>query len=161
MKHLIQSTALISVMATVAAAQTQVSKIDVVADLSALQTYEAASAWKNLETDLETAIAERLVSQIAPEDVEGAEIEIELDEVTLANNFETAIGVGEWKLVGDVDLDMPDASKDENYTLTVSTDQIRTFYPEGTNSDELSVDSDVFYQAVVAAFADNVASKLK
>ncbi len=161
MKHLIQSTALISVMSTAAAAETQVSKIDVVADLSALQTYEAASAWKNLETDLETAIAERLVTQIAPEDAEGAEIEIELDEVTLANNFETAIGVGEWKLVGDVDLDMPDASKDENYTLTVSTDQIRVFYPEGTNSDEVSVDSDVFYQAVVAAFADNIASKLQ
>ncbi|WP_209599336.1 hypothetical protein [Ruegeria sp. HKCCSP351] len=161
MKHLIRSTALIAAMSTAVVAETQVSKIDVTADLSAIETYEAAGAWKNLEADLETAIAERLVSQIAPEDVEGAEIEIDLDEVTLANNFETSLGIGEWKLVGDVDIDMPDASKDENYTLTVTTDQLGALYPEGTNTDELTVESDVFYQAIVAAFADNIASKLK
>ncbi|MDK3074974.1 hypothetical protein QO034_17935 [Sedimentitalea sp. JM2-8] len=160
MAHLIRNSVLAAGIATAVVAETEVSKIDVEADLSAIETYEAAGAWKSLEVDLETAIAERLVTRIADEDADAAEIEVDIDEVALANNFEAALGIGSWSIVGDVDIDMPDPSKDENYTLTVTTDQLDAYYPEGTNTSTLTVESDAFYTAVISAFADNVASKL-
>ncbi|PWE34419.1 hypothetical protein DDZ14_01605 [Maritimibacter sp. 55A14] len=161
MAHLIRSTVLVATLATAAVAETKVSKIDVVVDLSAIETYEAAGAWKSLEADLETAIAERLVTQIADEDADAAEIEIDIDAVALANNFEAAVGIGEWTIVGDVDIDMPYPRKDEDYTLTVTTDQLNSYFPEGTDTSTLTIGSEVYYSAVVSAFADNVASKLK
>lgn len=161
MAHLIRNSILAAGIATAVVAETNVSNIDVHADLSAIQTYEAAGAWKTLETDLETAIAERLVTNIAEEGADGAEIEVDIDEVALANNFETALGIGAWSIVGDVDIDMPDPSKNENYTLTVTTDQLGAYYPEGTDASTLTVESEAFYNAVISAFADNVASKLK
>lgn len=108
MSHLIRTTALISAMATAVSANTMVSEIDVTADLTAIETYNAAQVWAGLETDLETALASRLVNRIADEDgKDAAEINIEIDSVALANNFEQALGVGEWVLKGDVDIDMP------------------------------------------------------
>lgn len=162
MSHLIRTTALISAMATAVSANTMVSEIDVTADLSAIQTYEAAQVWTSLETDLETALAAQLVDHIADADTkEAAEISIEIDSVALANNFEQALGVGEWVLKGDVDIDMPDASDDLRYDLTVSADQINAYYPEGTDMALVTVGSEVFYKAIIDAFAGNVASKLK
>jgi hypothetical protein len=161
MAHLIRNSILAAGIATAVVAETKVSNIDVHADLSAIQTYEAAGNWKTLETDLETAIAERLVTNIAEEGADGAEIEVDIDEVALANNFEAALGIGAWSIVGDVDIDMPDPSKNENYTLTVTTDQLGAYYPEGTDAATLTVESEAFYNAVISAFADNVASKLK
>ncbi|CUI00116.1 hypothetical protein [Leisingera aquaemixtae] len=162
MTHLIRTTALVAAMATAAAAGSQVSEIDVTADLSAVENYEAAKVWTSLETDLETALAENLVGQIAGEGAEeAAEIHIEIDSVSLASNFENALGVGEWMLKGDVDIDMPDASKDMRYDLTVSADQVNAYYPEGTDPAVVTVDSEIFYNAIIDAFASNVASKLK
>ncbi|MGR3760255.1 hypothetical protein ACUXV3_08980 [Roseobacteraceae bacterium NS-SX3] len=162
MNHLIRSTALVAAMTTAAAAGTMVSEIEVNADLSAIETYEAAQVWTGLESDLETALAERLVDQIAEKGAEDtAEIEIDIDTVSLASNFEQALGVGEWVLKGDVDIDMPDPSKNMNYTLTVSADQANVYYPEGTDPAALTVNSTEFYSAIVDAFADNVVSKLK
>lgn len=140
----------------------QVSEIDVTADLSAIENYEAAKVWTSLETDLETALVKNLVGQIAGESAgETAEIPIEIDSVTLASNFKQALGVGEWMLKLDVDIDMPDASKDMRYDLTVSADQVRAYYPEGTDPAAVSVDNEVFCNAIIDAFASNVASKLK
>lgn len=161
MSHLIRTTALISAMATAAVAGSKVSEIDVTADLSAIENHSAATVWTSLETDLETALAEKLVGQIADADIEGAEIHVEIDSVMLASNFEQALGVGEWMLKGDVDIDMPDASKDMRYVLTVSADQLHAYYPEGTDPAVVTVDSELFYNAIVDAFAGNVASKLK
>lgn len=162
MTHLIRTTALVSAMATAVSATTMVSEIDVTADLSAIENYSAAEVWVDLETDLETALATQLVNQIAKDDTQkGAEINIEIDSVALANNFEQALGVGEWVLKGDVDIDMPDAADDLRYDLTVSADQLNAYYPAGTDIAQVSIDSEVFYKAVIDAFAANVASKLK
>lgn len=162
MTDLIRTTALITAMATAAAAGSKVSEIDVTADLSAIENYPAAAVWTSLETDLETALAERLVGQIAGDDTkEAAQIQIEIDSVMLASNFEQALGVGEWMLKGDVDIDMPDASNDLRYDLTVSADQLNAYYPEGTDPSSVAVDSEEFYRAIIDAFAGNVASKLK
>ncbi|KIC17372.1 hypothetical protein [Leisingera sp. ANG-DT] len=161
MTQLIRTAALVSAMATAAVAGPKVSEIDVTADLSAIENHSAAAVWTSLETDLETALAERLIGQIADADTEGAEIHVEIDSVLLASNFEQALGVGEWVLKGDVDIDMPDASKDMRYDLTVSADQLNAYYPEGTDPATVTVDSEAFYSAIIGAFAGNVASKLK
>ena len=162
MTHLIRTTALVTAMATAVSANTMVADIEVTADLTAIENYSAAEAWATLETDLETALAAQLVNQIAdPDAKEAAEIEIEIDSVSLANNFEKSLGVGEWVLKGDVDIDMPDAADDLRYDLTVSADQLNAYYPEGTDMAQVSIDSEVFYNAIIEAFAANVASKLK
>ncbi|NVK13291.1 MAG: hypothetical protein HWE35_03850 [Rhodobacteraceae bacterium] len=162
MKHVIRTTALVAAMATAASAGSMVSEIDVTADLSAVENHPAAKVWTSLETDLETALAEKLVGQIAEAGAkDAAEIHVEIDSVALASNFEQALGVGEWVLKGDVDIDMADASKDVRYDLTVSADQLNAYYPEGTDPAAVTVDSDLFYNAVIDAFAGNVASKLQ
>lgn len=161
MKHPIRCSIFAAIFATSAAAQTKVSEIKVEADLTAIETYEAARAWKDLEIDLETALASRLVNQIADEDdEETAQINIDIDEVALANNFESSLGLGEWSLQGVVDIDMPDPSKNEHYKLSVMSNQFAAYYPQGTDAATVTVDSEVFYDAIIAAFADNVASKL-
>lgn len=162
MTHLIRTTVLAAAMATSAAAGPMVSEIDVTADLSAIENYQAAKVWTSLETDLETALAQQLIGQIAEAGAEEtAEINVEIDSVALASNFEQALGVGEWVLKGDVDIDMPDASKDMRYDLTVSADQLNAYYPQGTDPALVTVDSELFYNAIINAFAGNVASKLK
>ncbi|MBY6067457.1 hypothetical protein KUW17_11945 [Leisingera aquaemixtae] len=162
MTHLIRTTALAAAMATAAAAGPMVSEIDVTADLSAIENYQAAKVWTSLETDLETALAQQLIGQIAEAGAsETAEINVEIDSVALASNFEQALGVGEWVLKGDVDIDMPDASQDMRYDLTVSADQVNAYYPQGTDPALVTVDSELFYNAIIDAFAGNVASKLK
>ncbi|NIZ12098.1 hypothetical protein [Phaeobacter sp. HF9A] len=161
MYHLVRTTALISAMATAALAAPKVASVEVEADLSAVETYEAAKVWAGLDTDLETEIAKLLVSDIAPEGEDGAEVKIDIDEIALANNFETDLGIGEWALSGDVDINTPDPSKAQHYTLTVTSDQTDIYYPEGVDPAKVTPDNEFFYHAMVAAFANNVASKLK
>lgn len=161
MPYLIRSTVLVAALATAAAANPKVADIDVEADLSAIGGYQSAAMWGSLETDLESAIAQKLAGQIADSGEEGAEIQIEIDSVSLADNFEQSVGIGDWQLVGDVDIDMPDASKDMRYDLTVTADQINAYFPADTDVSVVTVDSEVFYAAIINAFAENVASKLK
>ncbi len=162
MTHLIRTTALVASLATAAGASTLVQDIEVTADVSALQNREAVAVWSDLETDLKTSIAAELVNQIAPEDAEeAAEIEIEIDTVSLASSFETQMGIADSKLVGDVKIDLPGTADDERYTLTVAAEQATVYYPEGTDVTVLNVGSDVFYTAMIDAFAHNVAEKLK
>lgn len=162
MTHLIRTTALVASLATAAGASTLVQDIEVTADVSALQNREAVAVWSDLETDLETAIAAELVNQIAPEDSEeAAEIEIEIDTVSLASWLDTEMGIADSTLVGDVKIDMPGTQDDQRYTLTVSAEQATVYYPEGTNVTVLNATSGEFYTAMVDAFAHNVAEKLQ
>ncbi|MFW8594092.1 hypothetical protein ACOHWE_07780 [Cribrihabitans neustonicus] len=157
-----RTTVLAAALATAAAAGPKVAEIDVEADLTAISGFQSASIWGSLEADLETALAKELAAQIAEEgSEEGAEIKIQIDSVTLADNFEQSVGMGEWKLKGDVDIDMPDASQDLRYDLTVTADQVNAYFPAGTDVTTVTVDSDIFYHAMIDAFAENVASKLK
>ncbi len=165
MTHLIRTTALVASLATAAGASTLVQEIEVTADVSALQNEKAVAVWSALETDLETAIAAELVNQIAAEGSEeaeeAAEIEVEIDTVALASALETEMGIANSVLEGDVKVDLPGTQYDQRYTLTVSAEQARVYYPEGTDMTLLNVDSEVFYTAMVDAFAHHVAEKLK
>lgn len=148
----------IALTAGMASGATEVQEIDVSIDLDAIENVKAASVWTEISSDLATAIAERLVNQLSDD---GAKVLIDLDEVSLANNFEQTYGIEEAKLVGDVVLKVPGIANDERYTLTVTTDQVRAFYPDGTEASTVTVDSEVFYEAMIKSFADNVASHLQ
>jgi len=162
MTHLIRTTALVTAMATAAGATTMVQEIDVNADVSALSNSEAVAVWTDLEADLETALAAKLVNQIAEEEMENAaEIDIDVDTVALASSFETEIGIADSVLEGDVSVDLPGSQYDQRYTLTVTAEQANIYYPEGTDATTLNAGSDVFYTAMVDAFATHVAEKLK
>ena len=150
-------TAAAALFATSAIASTEVQSVEVEADLTAIENSAAASVWKDLSADLETEIAERLVSKIGED---GASIEIEIDSVELANSFSQAVGVADSKLVGDVEIDAPGLFNKIDYTLTVSGEQAVAYYPDGTEMADLTVGSEVYYNAMLDAFADNVVSKL-
>jgi len=162
MKHLIRTTALVATMATAAGASTMVQDIDVTADVSALENRDAVSVWGALETDLETALAAKLVDQIASEGAEdAADIDIEIDTLALASSLETEMGVANSVLEGDVSVDLPGSQYDQRYSLTVRAEQAHVHYPQGTDVSVLNVGSEVFYTAMVDAFAAHVAEKLK
>ena len=144
--------------ASVAVAATEVEEIDVNVDLTAIEHAAAAGVWRDIEVDLENAIAARLVNQLSDD---GASITIDIDEVSLADNFATAIGAGNAKLQGEVDIRVPGVGNNERYTLTVNADQVQPFVPEGMVVTELKVADGAFYNAMIEGFADNVAMKLK
>lgn len=164
MTYLLRTTALIAAVATGAtavSAATPVEKIDVEANVSAIQNQEAAKVWNNLEKDLEAALAARLVDQLDPENEEAAEIEIEIEDVALASGLDASLGLENSTLMGDVKVDLPDSQYDQRYDLTVTAEQAVAYYPDGTDATALTVNSDVFYTAMIDAFADHVAQKLQ
>ncbi len=162
MTHLIRTTALVAAMTTAAGAATLVQEIEVDADVSALEGAEAVAVWSTLESDLKTALAAQLVTQFAEEGTEAAaDIDVEIDTVALASGLEAQMGIANSVLQGDVSVDLPGSKDDQRYTLTVTAEQANIYYPEGTDETDLHVGSDVFYTAMVDAFAMHVAEKLK
>lgn len=155
MKRFVWS-AMTTMTATAALAAGAVATIEVDADLSAIRNVEAAQVWSTLDTDLETEIAERLVGRI---DDEGASIAVDINEVELANSFTQALGVADSKLIGDVEIDAPGLFNKIDYTLTVTSEQAIAYYPDGTSVADLSMGSEIYYQAMLDAFADNIVAK--
>lgn len=155
MKRFVLS-AMTTMTATAALAASAVATIEVDADLSAIRNVEAAQVWSTLDTDLETEIAERLVGRI---DDEGASITVDINEVELANSFTQALGVADSKLIGDVEIDAPGLFNKIDYTLTVTSEQAIAYYPDGTSVADLSMGSEIYYQAMLDAFADNIVAK--
>ena len=155
MRRFLTTTAAV-LIATASTAANSVSEIDVQADLTAIENFEAAQVWTNLTTDLEQEIAERLATRIGED---GASVAVDIDEISLANLFTQTAGMAESKLVGDVEIDAPGLFNKMDYTLEVTADQAVAYYPSGTMPGEVTVDSAVYYDAMLDAFADNIASK--
>jgi hypothetical protein len=154
MNRLITMTAA-ALLATSAYAANTLTEVEVTADLTAVENVEAATVWTNLTEDLEQEITERLASRIGED---GATIVVDIDEISLANMFTQAAGIAESTLVGDVEIDAPGLFNKMDYRLTVSADQAVAYYPSGTTPGEVTVDSQVYYDAMLDAFADNIAS---
>ncbi len=167
MNNIILSTALASAIAlsgTAMAEQMKIKEIDVQTDMDAIKNAEAATVWHKLDEDLETAILAKMTDRV---DDKGAIVMVDIDEVSLANNFEMATGLEDSTLRGWVKIDRTFMEKGEEvespeelYELTVTAMQAQAHFPDGTDMAAISVDSDVFYNAMVAAFADNITEKL-
>ncbi|WP_224823526.1 hypothetical protein [Cognatishimia sp. MH4019] len=155
-KMMLTTAAILSLSAATAGAATMVSDVNVEADLTAIQDLDAAAHLATLTQDLETAIIERLVNRIAED---GATISVDIDELELANMFETQVDIDSSKLVGDVDIDVEGNYGDMDYTLSVSARQIEPMLA-GEDVQYRMTSSEEFYTLMINAFADNVVEKL-
>ncbi|HBD91728.1 MAG: hypothetical protein A2092_16030 [Rhodobacteraceae bacterium GWE1_64_9] len=141
------------------AADTPVESVKVEADVTSIANEKAAKFWGNLSTDLQAAILARVQDRIADK---GSRITVDIDEVSLANSFETSMGLEDSILMGRVNVSSDDNSKFDVYEMTVSVETARQYLPEGyVMSDDRFTDSPEHYAAMIAAFADNVVAKLK
>ncbi len=149
----------LSATAMPVAAETIVREVEVTADMDALQNAEAAERWTHLADDLENAIIANLVGMTGEE---GAKVLIDIDEVELANSFQSAMGVADSRLVGDVAVTHDsDNTKFDAYKLTVTFEQAGPFFLPGTDLTTITTDSQEYYDGMIAAFADYVVQKLK
>lgn len=137
-------------------AQTEVKEVEVSIDLAAIDNAQAASVWSNIATDLENAIVARIADQV---DDDGVKISIDINEVELANSFQSTMGIAESRLAGRVNISSEtDNSKFATYDLEVSFDQ--AYLPAGTDVTVLTIESPVYYAAMIEIFADRVVEKL-
>lgn len=140
-------------------AETLVREIEVTADIEALQNTQAAGHWANLADDLKNAIATDLVGKT---DENGAKILVDIDEVELASSLQSATGVADSRLVGNVAVTHEsDNTKFDAYELTVTFEDAGPFFAPGTDLSAISRDSQDYYDAMIAAFADHVVKNLK
>lgn len=152
-------TAIVLAAAAPVAAETIVRDVEVTADMDALQNTEAAERWTHLADDLENAIVARLVGKTGEE---GAKILVDIDEVELANTLESATGVADSHLVGDVAVTHDsNNTKFDNYKLTVTFEQAGPFFLPGTDLTTITSDSQEYYDGMITAFADHVVQNLK
>ncbi len=137
----------------------KIAKVDVTADLSAIQDEQAAVYWGNLEKDLEAAIGARVSDLMADE---GAEILVDIREIELANAFERELNLGDAVLVGQVNInDQTDNSNYDAYELSVTLENAQIVLAEGEVLRLSTTDSAETYRKLVDAFAEGVVSRLK
>jgi len=141
------------------AQDTMVQEVSVEADITAISNAEAATYWTNVADDLENAIVARLVDRIGEE---GSTISVDIDELSLANSFQTQLGLEDALIVGMVNVSNDtDNAKFDTYELTVSALTAQAFGPDGSVLEGAFTDTPEYYAALIAAFADGVVTRLK
>lgn len=137
----------------------KVSEVTVTADLTSIQNQKAATYWANIATDLQAAIASRLVDRIAED---GATITVDLREVELASSFERAINASDAVLVGQVNVtDDSDNTNYNAYELSISLGTAASVSADGKSFFYDTLDTPEAYSALVNSFADNVVKRLE
>jgi hypothetical protein len=145
-------------LTTVAFAAT-VKSIDVAVELGAVENEKAAAYWTTIADDLENAIVSRITGQIADD---GVAVTIDLEEVSLSNGFEEELGLADTRLVGNVVMThATDNTRFGAYELTVDVNAALPMIPAGVDVVTLPADSRVYYDAMIAAFAQGVVDRLK
>lgn len=142
------------------AKDTPVHEIAVSTDVTAIANPKAAVYWAKIAQDLQTAIAARLAAddQLAPN---GARVDVDIDEIALANTFEKVTGDDEAVLVGKVQVSTgEDHMPLDNYTVTVNTKAAYAFDKDGKLKKGAYFDSPAYYVAMVNAFANEVVARL-
>lgn len=136
-----------------------IKDVSVETDITAIDNAKAASYWANVSADIENAIAARLVDRTAEE---GSEIKIDINELSLANSFQSALGLEDAVLVGQVNvINEMDNAKYDAYELTISAKAAQAYGPEGLVLEGAFTDTPEYYAALVNAFADGVVTRLK
>ncbi len=137
-------------------AETQVKEVEVSIDLDAINNPQAATVWSNIATDLQNAIVGRITDRI---DEDGVKISVDINEVELANSFQSAMGIADSKLAGRINISSEtDNSKFATYDLDVSFDQ--AYLPVGTDITVLTIESPVYYATMIELFAERVVENL-
>lgn len=162
MKRLLTGTALaLSMLAMpVLAADMKIKDVEVKADVGSIQNAQAAQYFGNLPTDLKAAIAARVADRATTSQSEsGATISVDVNEVELSNTFQNITNLASTKLEGNVNV-FEGGTALRSFTLAVSVEQAAAFFPEGTDLQALTLDTPVYYQAMVNAFADAVVQRI-
>jgi len=142
--------------ASPALAVTEVKEVEVSIDLDAINNPQAATVWGNIASDLQMAIIGRVTDRV---DEDGVKISVDINEVELANSFQSAMGIADSKLVGRVNISSEtDNSKFSTYDLEVTFDQ--AYLPVGSDVTVLTIESPVYYATMIELFADRVVEKL-
>lgn len=134
----------------------RIADVTVAADLPAVGSREAVSYWKNLGSDLETAIAGQFVGYLDPA---GRHIQVDVDELSLASPFAPGAAAETARLSGLVTLTNPDGTQAAAYNVTASAQDVQNVLPEGSKS--VAPTSGAYYQAIVEAFARGTANTLR
>jgi len=135
-----------------------VKSVDVTTELTAVQNTEAAAYWATLDTDLEAAIAERLVNRLSDG---GVEIIIDVSEVELANAFQELVGTDDTMLGANVRIqEQSTNANDQNFDLAVNLNQIVPMLPVGTDLTIVPASNAEVYAKLVGAFADAVVARI-
>ncbi|EPX76903.1 hypothetical protein [Litoreibacter arenae] len=159
LKLLAPATAAAALLATASFAETTVSNVDVTVDLTAVKNETAAAYYTSLEEDLETAIISKVTPQLA---TDGASVIVDIDELSLANSFQSILGIAESELSGSVTIsNLQDNSEHQAYNLTVSFEPAPIVLSPDEDVVVLRSSTTDYYIQMVDKFAENVADKLK
>lgn len=137
---------------------TPIESVKVETDVTAISNPAAARFWGSVSEDLTAAILSRVQPRIADK---GLRIYVDINEVSLANSFQTAMGTQDSILVGQVNISSDDNAKFDAYELTVSMEMANRYLPEGTVAMTSLTDTPEHYRGMINAFAENVVERLK
>lgn len=159
-KSLIVPATLAGLLASSAAfAETTVRNVEVDVDLTAIKNANAAAYWTSVADDLEIAIIARLTDQLADD---GASVTVDIDELSLANSFQSVLGIEKSELSGSVAVNnLQDASQHQAYELTVSYEPAPMVISPDANLVFITRSTSSYYAEMVATFAQHVTDKLK
>lgn len=144
---------------TTAGTAATVKSVDVEVELSAIENPRAAKYWTSIADDLENAIVAKVADQVSDD---GIDLKIDLEEVWLSNGFEETLGLADTRLVGNVSMThATDNSRFGTYELTVDVNTALPLIPADVDVTVLPADSRVYYDAMIAAFAQGVVDRLK
>lgn len=133
-----------------APARQTISEITVDTDLSAIGNAQAVTYWGRLSTDLQTALATRLVGDISPS---GAVLSVDVDELSLANSYSSQFDQNS-TLSGQVTLTDRRGQQLSSYTVTATSSQALASATRAEAA--ITPGSSEFYAALVRAFAAGV-----
>ncbi|TDT75462.1 hypothetical protein BDE40_2193 [Litoreibacter halocynthiae] len=146
-------------MSSSAFAETSVSSVDVTVDLTAIKNESAAAYYTSIEEDLETAIVAKLTDQLSDD---GASVVVDIDELSLANSFQSILGLEESELAGSVSVNnLNDNSQHQAYELTVSYLPAPIVFDPGEDIVIIRRDTADYYIQMVDTFAEHLTEKLK
>jgi hypothetical protein len=136
-----------------------VKSVEVNVELEAIGNPAAAEYWTAVADDLENAIVARITDQISDD---GINVKIDLEEVSLSGGLTEQLGLADTRLVGEVDMKHDtDNGRYGKYTLTVDINAATPMLPPDVDVTTIPADSRVYYDAMIATFADGVVERLE
>lgn len=136
-----------------------VKSVDVSVELAAIGNEKAAAYWTSIADDLENAIVARITNQIADD---GVDLTVDIEEVSLSNGFEETLGLADTRLVATVvQKSDTDERRSRTYELALDVNQATPMIPADVDVTTLPADTRVYYDAMIAAFAEQVVTRLE
>jgi hypothetical protein len=136
-----------------------VKSVDVTVELEAIGNEKAAAYWTTIADDLETAIVERITNQIADD---GVDLTVDIEEVSLSNGFDEVLGLADTRLAATVQQKSEtDERRSRTYDLSLDVNASLPMMPADVDLASLPTDTRVYYDAMIAAFAEEVVKRLE